>query len=80
MFFGKSYGKFSSVRLWFLLLALSGEAQAEPLLNGISLHKELGHDQFWGALYTELLSSDTEVLLSSPVAKRMELKSSRPKA
>ena len=74
MLFGKSYRKFFSARLWFLLLALSGVAQAEPLLNGISLHKELGRDQFWGALYTELLSSDAEVLLSSPVAKRMELK------
>lgn len=74
MLFGKPYGKFFSARLWFLLLAFSGVAQAEPLLNGISLHKELGRDQFWGALYTELLSSDTEVLLSSPVAKRMELK------
>lgn len=74
MLFGKSYSKFFSARLWFLLLAFSGVAQAEPLLNGISLHKELGRDQFWGALYTELLSSDTEVLLSSPVAKRMELK------
>ena len=74
MLFGKSYSKFFSARLWFLLLAFSGVAQAEPLLNGISLHKELGRDQFLGALYTELLSSDTEVLLSSPVAKRMELK------
>ncbi len=74
MFFGKSFKRFCGAGFWLLLLMLPGVVHAEPLLNGIALHKELGRDQFWGALYTELLSSDAEVLVTSPVAKRMELK------
>lgn len=64
-----------SLRIWlWVLLGFSGATQATTLLNGIALHRELGRDQFWGALYTELPSNNAEVLITSPVAKRMELK------
>jgi protein TonB len=64
-----------SFRIWlWVLLGFSGATQATTLLNGIALHRELGRDQFWGALYTELPSDNAEVLITSPVAKRMELK------
>lgn len=62
------------IGICFVLLFLSSIAESQPLLNGISLHKELGRDQFWGALYTEQLTDDAEVLITSAVAKRMELK------
>lgn len=47
---------------------------AAPLLNGMSIHQELGNELFIGALYSETLSDNAEALINNPVAKRMELK------
>lgn len=55
-----------------LLAALS--AQAEPLLNGLALHQELGKDQFIGAIYSETLTSTASVLMTAEDPLRMELK------
>src|SRR5690606_35797630 len=55
-------------------LLLSAVAQADPLLSGIAIHKELGQEQFLGALYADVLSNDADVILDESVAKRMELK------
>jgi protein TonB len=56
------------------LVFVGAFAQAAPLLNGISVHQELGNEQFIGALYSDILSDNADTLVSSPVAKRMELK------
>lgn len=55
-------------------LLLSAVVQADPLLSGIAVHKELGQEQFMGALYADVLSDDAKVILDGRVAKRMELK------
>jgi TonB family protein len=59
--------------LTFLIL-FSALTQADPLLNGMATHKELGNEQFIGALYSETLSSDADTLAASASAMRMELK------
>lgn len=56
------------------LMFVGAFAHAAPLLNGISVHQELGNEQFIGALYSETLSDNADTLVSSSVAKRMELK------
>src|SRR5690606_15539618 len=60
--------------LCIFLIFLSCKSLAEPSLQGISLHRELGQDQFLGALYSDTASADVEVILDSRIAKRMELK------
>jgi len=47
---------------------------AEPLLNGMATHIDLGKEQFIGALYSSSLSDSADKLLSSNQAMRMELK------
>lgn len=49
-------------------------AHAEPMLNGIGVHQELGQDVFIGALFSNSLSNDSGTLLRSTEAMRMELK------
>lgn len=56
------------------LLALSTFATAEPMLNGIAIHQELGKDQFIGALFSESLSNNANTLLNNSQAMRIELK------
>ena len=48
--------------------------RAEPMLNGIGVHQELGQEVFIGALYSELLSNDAETLMNTAQPMRMELK------
>lgn len=57
-----------------LLVALSALTHAEPLLNGLAVHQELGKDQFIGAIYSDILTNDAQSLLNSDGAIRMELK------
>lgn len=47
---------------------------AEPVLNGMATHIDLGKEQFIGALYSSTLSDNAEKLLSSNQSMRMELK------
>ena len=37
--------------------------RAEPMLNGIGVHQELGQEVFIGALYSESLINDAETLM-----------------
>ena len=62
---------------WLLALSLTllcSLAKAEPMLNGIALHQELGQEVFIGALYSDTLSNNSDNLLNSNGSMRMELK------
>jgi protein TonB len=61
-----------------LLLIFSASVHAQPLLNGVALHQELGNEQFIGALYSETLSDDPDTLINNSSAMRMELKIVNP--
>ncbi|GGY62557.1 hypothetical protein GCM10011613_02570 [Cellvibrio zantedeschiae] len=47
---------------------------AEPVLNGMATHIDLGKEQFIGALYSSSLSDNPDKLLANNQAMRMELK------
>lgn len=49
-------------------------SRAEPMLNGIGVHQELGREIFIGALFSESLSNDAGTLLRNQQPMRMELK------
>lgn len=53
---------------------LSQPSFAEPKINGIAVHQELGQSVFIGALFSELLSDDAGALLRNQSPMRMELK------
>lgn len=56
------------------LFLLCNITRAEPMLNGIGVHHELGQEVFIGALYSESLSNNAETLINSALPMRMELK------
>lgn len=56
------------------LLILPHASRAEPMLNGIGVHQELGREIFIGALFSESLSNDPGTLLRNQQPMRMELK------
>lgn len=56
------------------LLILCNSTRAEPMLNGIGVHQELGREVFIGALFSESLSNDAETLMNNVQPMRMELK------
>lgn len=56
------------------LLILCQLTRAEPMLNGIGVHQELGQELFIGALYSESLSNDADTLINNNQPMRMELK------
>ncbi len=58
----------------FLLASISLLSFAEPQLNGMAVHIDLGKEQFIGALYATTLSDNPDKLLSSNQPMRMELK------
>jgi len=61
--------------LSFLLACYcSFSVAAEPVLNGMATHIDLGKEQFIGALYSSTLSDNPEKLLASNQSMRMELK------
>jgi protein TonB len=47
---------------------------ADPMLNGIGVHQELGQEVFIGALYAESLSNNADTLITANQPARMELK------
>ncbi|QEY12120.1 TonB family protein [Cellvibrio sp. KY-YJ-3] len=57
-----------------LLATLSQFLHAEPMLNGVGVHQELGREVFIGALFSESLSNDAGTLLRNSQPMRMELK------
>lgn len=56
------------------LLFFGHFTHAEPMLNGIGVHQELGREIFIGALFSESLSNDAATLLRNKQPMRMELK------
>ena len=56
------------------LFTLCHFTRAEPMLNGIGIHQELGREVFIGALYSESLSNDADTLINNSQPMRMELK------
>jgi protein TonB len=60
------------------LLILCQAIRAEPMLNGIGVHQELGREVFIGALYSESLSNDPDTLMNNAQPMRMELKIAAP--
>jgi len=60
------------------LLMLCQLTRAEPMLNGIGVHQELGQEVFIGALYSESLSNDADTLINTTQPMRMELKIAAP--
>lgn len=47
---------------------------ADPVLNGMAVHVDLGKEQFIGALYSTTLSDNADKLLANTQPMRMELK------
>lgn len=70
MRFNHLFRVFSSI----FLLMLCHLTRAEPMLNGIAVHQELGREVFIGALYSESLSNDADTLINNVQPMRMELK------
>ncbi|RZA03061.1 MAG: energy transducer TonB, partial [Moraxellaceae bacterium] len=67
--------QYLSICLSFLFTTLCSLAHAaDPMLNGIAVHSELGKEQFIGALYSNPLSDNADTLISSAQSMRMELK------
>lgn len=58
-----------------IFLSLSSQlVRAEPMLNGVGTHQELGQEIFIGALFSESLSNDADTLINNIQPMRMELK------
>lgn len=55
-------------------VCLAPSALAVSNLNGLAPHQELGNEMFIGALYLEAKTDSASTALSSPGAKRMELR------
>ncbi|HSC68006.1 MAG TPA: TonB family protein [Cellvibrio sp.] len=62
------------VLISFTLLIFCQLSRAEPMLNGVGVHQELGQEVFIGALYAESLSNNADTLISTNQPARMELK------
>lgn len=60
--------------LGIFLVVICHAVRAEPMLNGVGVHQELGREVFIGALFSESLSNDASALLRNPQPMRMELK------
>lgn len=63
-----------SLYLSFILMAFCVYAKAaEPALNGLAIHSELGKEQFIGALFSSIPGDNANTIMSAP-SMRMELK------
>lgn len=70
MRFNHLFRVFTSIALLFFCQL----TRAEPALNGVGVHQELGREIFIGALFSESLSNDANALLRNQQPMRMELK------
>ncbi len=57
----------------FALLAAS-KVSANPLLNGVATHSELGKEQFIAGLFTSTLSTSANSILSAQESKRIQVR------
>ncbi|MFL0811601.1 MAG: TonB family protein [Agarilytica sp.] len=53
--------------------------QAEPLLNGVATHAELGQEQFIAGLFTSTLSDSSGTILSTQEEKRIQVRVLAPR-
>ena len=60
--------------IWTLLSIFALQARAEPLLNGLATHTELGKERFIAALYADTPSTSPATLIGAAEHKRMELR------
>ncbi len=56
------------------LILISLSASAKTLINGISVHSELGQESFIGALFTTNLSSDSKGILLAQEEKQLQVR------
>lgn len=68
------FNHLSRVLISISLLIVCQATRAEPMLNGIAVHQELGQEVFIGALFSESLSNDADTLINNSQPMRMELK------
>ncbi len=55
-------------------LSLSAKLYADPLLNGVATHSELGKEQFIAGLFTSTLSTSSNSILSTQEKKRLQVR------
>lgn len=60
--------------LIFIGLSAAAISRAEPLLNGVAIHEELGKEQFIAGLYTSTLSSSPNEILISREDKQIQVR------
>lgn len=65
---------FAKTIIIFNLFLFCSAVRAEPMLNGIASHQELGKEQFIGALFSESISNNADTLLAANQPMRIELK------
>lgn len=57
-----------------LSLAIATKVSANPLLNGVATHSELGKEQFIAGLFTSTLSTSANSILSAQEDKRIQVR------
>ncbi len=62
-----------------LALSLAAKLYADPLLNGVATHSELGKEQFIAGLFTSTLSTSSNSILSTQEKKRLQVRVLAPK-
>lgn len=56
------------------LLIFAFRAHADPLLNGLAIHNELGQEQFIAGLFSSTLSKDAKTILLDKGEKRIQVR------
>lgn len=57
-----------------ILVMLSTRSLAEPLLNGLAIHHDLGKERFIAGLYADTLTNSAESLFNNSETRRMEMR------
>lgn len=57
-----------------MALGLAAKLYADPLLNGVATHSELGKEQFIAGLFTSTLSTSSNSILSTQEKKRLQVR------
>ncbi len=59
---------------FFIIFSFSYRASAEPSLNGVATHAELGKEQFIAGLYTTTLTDSSITILTSDEPKKLQVR------
>jgi len=68
------FHKIVTPALAILALVASSKLLADPLLNGVAAHGELGKEQFIAGLYTSTLSNSANSILTNQEDKRLQVR------